>query len=99
MENRRSGQGTIVAHMHRAICYSVVVVCADVCLFVCLSVLCQLCTFLFSILVLFTTTRLIRQSVAVLMEGVPEGIEPDDVEEALRNVPGVIGQCTRRQQP
>jgi len=49
-----------------------------------------LCTFLFSILVLFTTTRLIKQSVAVLMEGVPEGLDPDDVEEALRGVPGVI---------
>src|SRR4051812_48486353 len=49
-----------------------------------------LCTFLFSILVLFTTTRLIKQSVGVLMEGVPEGINPDEVEEALKNVPGVL---------
>ena len=50
-----------------------------------------MCTFMFSILVLFTTTRLIRQSIGVLMEGVPDGIDPDDVEEALLNVPGVIG--------
>ena len=47
---------------------------------------------MFSILVLFTTTRLIKQSIAVLMEGVPDGIDPDEVEEALMNVPGVIGQ-------
>ncbi len=51
-----------------------------------------LCTFFFSILVLFTTTRLIKQSVAVLMEGVPEGIDPDEVEATLREVPGVLGQ-------
>lgn len=49
-----------------------------------------LCTFLFSVLVLFTTTRLIKQSIGVLMEGVPEGIAPDEVEEALLAVPGVI---------
>jgi len=49
-----------------------------------------LCTFLFSILVLFTTTRLIKQSVAVLMEGVPEGLDPDEVEQALMDVPGVL---------
>lgn len=49
-----------------------------------------ICTFLFSIVVLFTTTRLIRQSVAVLMEGVPEGISPDEVEENLLNINGVI---------
>ena len=51
-----------------------------------------LCTFFFSLLVLFTTTRLIKQSVGVLMEGVPEGIDPDDVEAALQKLPGVLGQ-------
>jgi len=45
---------------------------------------------LFSILVLFTTTRLIKQSVAVLMGGVPEGLDPDEVEESLLEVPGVL---------
>jgi len=49
-----------------------------------------LTTFAFSILVLFTTARLIRQSVGVLMEGVPEGIDPDHVEEALGHLPGVV---------
>jgi len=49
-----------------------------------------ICTFLFSILVLFTTVRLVRQSVGVLMEGVPEGINPEEVIKALRSVPGVL---------
>lgn len=48
-----------------------------------------ICTFLFSILVLFTTTRLIKQSIGVLMEGVPEGIDPDTVQHALETVQGV----------
>jgi len=47
-------------------------------------------TFIFSILVLFTTTRLIKQSVGVLMEGVPEGIDPDAVEASLAELPGVL---------
>jgi zinc transporter 2 len=47
-------------------------------------------TFIFSILVLFTTARLIKQSVSVLMEGVPEGIDPDAVEAALGRLPGVV---------
>lgn len=49
-----------------------------------------ICTFLFSILVLFTTIRLIRQSVGVLMEGSPDGIVPNEVQVALQNIPGVI---------
>jgi len=46
-------------------------------------------TFVFSLLVLFTTTRLIKQSIGVLMEGVPEGIDPEAVESALSQVRGV----------
>jgi Co/Zn/Cd efflux system component len=49
------------------------------------------CTFVFSLLVLYTTTQLIQQSVGVLMEGVPEGINPDEVEASLRRVAGVQG--------
>lgn len=49
-----------------------------------------LTTFLFSILVLFTTARLIRQSVGVLMEGVPDGIDPSEVETQLCAVAGVL---------
>ena len=47
-------------------------------------------TFIFSLLVLFTTTRLIKQSIGVLMEGVPEGIDPDAVEASLAELPGVL---------
>lgn len=46
---------------------------------------------MFSLLVLYTTTQLIKQSVGVLMEGVPEGIDPDEVEDSLRRVAGVRG--------
>ena len=49
-----------------------------------------ICTFVFSVLVLFTTARLVRQSVGVLMEGAPEGIDPAVVEEALHGVDGVL---------
>jgi len=47
------------------------------------------CTFLFSVLVLATTVRLIRESVHVLMEGTPEGINPSDVLSALQAIHGV----------
>jgi len=50
-----------------------------------------ICTFIFSLLVLFTTARLVKQSVGVLMEGAPEGIDPITVEDALHAVPGVLG--------
>ena len=49
-----------------------------------------ICTFIFSVLVLFTTARLVKQSVGVLMEGAPEGIDPAVVEEALHAVQGVL---------
>jgi zinc transporter 2 len=48
-----------------------------------------ICTFMFSILVLFTTIRLVKQSVGVLMEGIPEGIDPKAVENSLFDVEGV----------
>lgn len=49
-----------------------------------------ICTFVFSVLVLFTTARLVKQSVGVLMEGAPEGIDPAAVEEALHGQDGVL---------
>ncbi|RCH92551.1 hypothetical protein CU097_009740 [Rhizopus azygosporus] len=49
-----------------------------------------LCTFLFSILVLYTTYHLVKDSLAVLMEGVPGNIHPDLIEKSLLGVPGVI---------
>ena len=49
-----------------------------------------ICTFVFSLLVLFTTARLVKQSVGVLMEGAPDGIDPQLVEQALHGVKGVL---------
>ncbi|KAL7318968.1 hypothetical protein PS15m_002149 [Mucor circinelloides] len=49
-----------------------------------------LCTFFFSILVLYTTYHLVKDSLAVLMEGVPGNIHPDLIEKSLLDVPGVI---------
>jgi len=48
-----------------------------------------ICTFLFSILVLVTTIRLVKQSAVVLMEGSPEGIDPDEVQKSLEEIKGV----------
>ena len=50
-----------------------------------------ICTFLFSLLVLITTWRLIKQSIRVLMEGIPEGIDPEAVENTLAAIPDVAG--------
>ena len=46
------------------------------------------CTFLFSILVVFTTTGIVKDAIDVLMEGVPTGIDADEVKAALAGVPG-----------
>lgn len=46
-------------------------------------------TFLFSIIVLGTTIGVIRDSVHVLMEGTPEGIDLDEIETGLRALPSV----------
>ena len=48
-----------------------------------------ICTFLFSILVLATTWGLIGSSVHVLMEGTPEGCDPEAIGSALRSIPNV----------
>jgi len=47
-------------------------------------------TFLFSILVLYTTIGLLRNSLGVLMESVPRGIKPEKITSDLAAVPGVI---------
>ncbi|GAM20574.1 hypothetical protein SAMD00019534_037490 [Acytostelium subglobosum LB1] len=46
-------------------------------------------TFIFSGIVLFTTVKLLRQSLGVLMEGVPSGISVADVQEDLTQLQGV----------
>lgn len=45
-----------------------------------------ICTFLFSILVLLTTVRIVRESFHVLMEGTPEGIDLLDVSHVLKGL-------------
>jgi cation diffusion facilitator family transporter len=48
-----------------------------------------ICTFLFSILVLFTTFTIIKDVLNVLMEGIPKGIDFIEVQRTLFNIPGV----------
>lgn len=43
-----------------------------------------------SLLVIWSSWNLVRQSVAVLMEGTPGGINVDDVRDAIMEIPGVI---------
>jgi zinc transporter 2/zinc transporter 4 len=49
-----------------------------------------MCTFLFSILVLYTTYHLVKDSLAVLMEGVSGNFQPDNIKKSLKKIPGVI---------
>ncbi|KAI9491609.1 cation efflux protein [Zychaea mexicana] len=49
-----------------------------------------ICTFVFAILVLFTTYHLIQDSVGVLMEGTPSHIHPETISKSLMSTPGVI---------
>jgi len=49
-----------------------------------------ICTFLFSILVLWSTVGTIREAVHVLMAGVPRGINPSAVLAQLRAIPNVL---------
>ena len=46
---------------------------------------------LIAVLVLFSAWSLLRESVSVLMEGVPGHLQIDDVDRAIRGVPGVVG--------
>lgn len=47
-------------------------------------------TFVFSILVLGTTVGIVRESIHVLMEGTPEGINSEEIESGLRALPAVL---------
>ena len=46
-------------------------------------------TFMFSVLVLFTTMGVVKRSIHVLMEGTPEGVNPVEIEDGLRALPSV----------
>ncbi|XP_065166149.1 proton-coupled zinc antiporter SLC30A2-like isoform X2 [Atheta coriaria] len=48
-----------------------------------------ICTFLFSILVLFTTFNIIKDTLQVLMEGIPKGIDFNEVRAIFLSIPGV----------
>lgn len=49
-----------------------------------------LCTYLFSIFVLFTTVRIVKDCIRVLMEGTPQDIEIKDFREQLLAVETVV---------
>jgi zinc transporter 2 len=49
-----------------------------------------ICTFLFSILVLFTTMSIIKDCLIILMEGVPIETDMERLEQDITNIPGVI---------
>lgn len=48
-----------------------------------------ICTFLFSVLVLFTTYNIIKDVLMVLMEGLPKGVEFKEVMDMLLSIEGV----------
>ena len=48
-----------------------------------------ICTFIFSVIVLFTTFAIIRDVLNVLMEGIPKGIDMQEVHKTLFNIRGV----------
>ncbi|KJE94718.1 cation efflux family protein [Capsaspora owczarzaki ATCC 30864] len=48
-----------------------------------------ICTFVFSVLVLFTTVGILRDSVHVLMEGVPKGIDYKHIKNSIEAIAGV----------
>lgn len=49
-----------------------------------------LCTYLFSIIICFTTVPVFRECIYVLLEAVPTGIDIDQLEEDILNTEGVI---------
>ncbi|KAI9321633.1 cation efflux protein [Dichotomocladium elegans] len=54
-----------------------------------LTIVDPICTFIFSLLVLYTTYHLVRDSLAVLMEGTPGHIDLDAIQKTLQEIPGV----------
>ncbi|KAH8552528.1 cation efflux protein [Umbelopsis sp. PMI_123] len=55
-----------------------------------LTIVDPICTFVFSILVLYTTYHLVKDSLAVLMEGTPLNIQPEAIERSILEIPGVV---------
>lgn len=48
------------------------------------------CTFVFSIIVIFSTLRLLRDCLNILMEGVPKSIEYNNILVSLQGLNGVL---------
>ncbi|XP_037046643.1 zinc transporter 2 [Bradysia coprophila] len=48
-----------------------------------------ICTFVFSIIVIFTTVRIMKESLAVLLDAVPKSIKLSDLNEQLSRIDGV----------
>ncbi|KAF7262041.1 hypothetical protein EG68_00634 [Paragonimus skrjabini miyazakii] len=55
-----------------------------------LKVVDPICTFLFSVLVLITTINILRDTLNVLMEATPRGLEFNEVKNSLNDIPGVF---------
>jgi zinc transporter 2 len=55
-----------------------------------LSIADAICTFVFSIIVVWTTIRILRDCIAVLMEGSPVDIDVENLMEELANIKGVV---------
>jgi zinc transporter 2 len=50
-----------------------------------------ICTFLFSVLVMWSTMGTVNEAVHVLMAGVPYSVDPEDLTAHLRSIRGVLG--------
>jgi Co/Zn/Cd efflux system component len=50
-----------------------------------------ICTFIFSVIVFFTTTRMVGQLMSVIMEATPLGFKVCELREKLMKIPGVQG--------
>lgn len=48
-----------------------------------------ICTFVFSVIVLFTTVQILKDVLNCLMEGIPKGIDIQEVQKTLYNIQGV----------
>jgi cation diffusion facilitator family transporter len=49
-----------------------------------------ICTYIFSVIVMFTTIKVAKDCIFVLMEAAPEGVNMAKFEDELSKVPGVI---------
>lgn len=48
-------------------------------------------TFVFSVIVMFTTIRIVRDCIVVLMEAAPLSLNAEEFEAKIKKIPGVLG--------